>query len=56
MTIAAIISTPTLFAFHESNTDQLAAGMPVVFMITGYKSTPQQHSEARAALQTMYTS
>jgi hypothetical protein len=24
-------------------------------MITGYKSTPQQHSEARAALQTMYT-
>jgi hypothetical protein len=52
----AIISTPTLFAFHGSNTDQLADGMPVVFMITGYKFTPQQHSEARAALQTMYAS
>ena len=53
---AAIISTPTLFAFHDEDTDQLAAGMPVVFMVTGYKFTPEQHSEARAALQTMYAS
>ena len=56
MITAAIISTPALFAFHDENTDQLAAGMPVVFMVTGYKFTPQQHSEARAAFQTMYTS
>ena len=53
---AAIISTPTLFAFHDEDTDQLADGMPVVFMVTGYKFTPQQHSEARAAMQTMYAS
>ena len=56
MIIAAIISTPTLFAFHDEDTDQLAAGMPVVFMVTGYKFTPEQHSEVRAALQTMYVS
>ena len=53
---AAIISTPTLFAFHDEDTDQLADAMPVVFMVTGYKFTPQQHSEARAAMQTMYAS
>ena len=56
MITAAIISTPTLFAFHDGDTDQLAEGMPVVFMVTGYKFTPEQHSEARAALQTMYAS
>ena len=56
MITAAIISTPTLFAFHDEDTDQLASGMPVVFMVTGYKFTPEQHSEARAALQTMYAS
>ena len=56
MITAAIISTPNLFAFHDGDTDQLAAGMPVVFMVTGYKFTPEQHSEARAALQTMYAS
>jgi hypothetical protein len=53
---AAIISTPTLFAYHDEDTDHLAAGMPVVFMATGFKFTPQQHSEARAALQTWYAS
>ena len=53
---AAIISTPALFAFHDEDTDQLADGMPVVFMVTGYKFTSQQHSEARAAMQTMYAS
>ena len=53
---AAIICTPALFAFHGSNSDQLADGMPVVFTISGYKFTPQQHSEARAALQTIYAS
>ena len=56
MIIAAIINAPTLFAFHDGDTDQLAAGMPVVFMVTGYKFTPEQHSEVRAALQTMYAS
>ena len=56
MIAAAIIITPTLFAFHDGDTDQLAAGMPVVFMVTGYKFTPEQHSEARAALKTMYAS
>ena len=56
MITAAIISTPTLFAFHDGDTDPLAAGMPVVFMVTGYKFTPEQHSEVRAALQTMYDS
>ena len=53
---AAIISAPTLFAFHDEDTSLLTAGMPVVFMATGFKFTPQQHSEARAALQTVYAS
>ena len=56
MMIATIISVPTLFAFHDEDTDQLAAGMPVIFMVTGFKFTPQQHSEVRAALQTVSTS
>ena len=56
MMIATIISVPTLFAFHDEDTDHLAAGMPVIFMVTGFKFTPQQHSEVRAALQTVSTS
>jgi hypothetical protein len=56
MITAAIISTPAVFAFHDEDTDQLAAGMPVIFMVTGFKFTPQQHSEVRAALQTVSTS
>ena len=56
MITAAIISTPAAFAFHDEDTDQLAAGMPVIFMVTGFKFTPQQHSEVRAALQTVSTS
>ena len=56
MITAAIISTPAVFAFHDENTDQLAAGMPVIFMVTGFKFTPQQHSAARAAVQTVSTS
>ncbi len=50
MITAAIISAPTLFAFHDEDTSLLTAGMPVVFMATGFKFTPQQHSEARSAL------
>ena len=53
---AAIISTPALLAFHDEDTGQLTAGMPVVYMVTGFKFTPKQHSEARAALQTVSTS
>ena len=53
---AAIISAPALFAFHDEDTGQLAAGMPVVYLVTGFKFTPQQHSEARAALETVSTS
>jgi hypothetical protein len=56
MMTAAIIGAPTLFAFHDEDTDLLTAGMPVVYMVTGFKFTPQQHSEARAALQTVYVS
>ena len=56
MITAVIISTPAVFAFHDEDTDQLAAGMPVIFMVTGFKFTPQQHSEVRAALQTVSTS
>ena len=56
MITAAIISTPSLFAFHEEDTGLLTAGMPVVYMVSGFKFTPQQHSEARAALQTVYAS
>ena len=56
MITAAIISTPAVFAFHDEDADQLAAGMPVIFMVTGFKFTPQQHSEVRAALQTVSTS
>ena len=53
---AAIISAPSLFAFHDEDTGLLTAGMPVVYMVSGFKFTPQQHSEARAALQTVYAS
>ena len=56
MMTAAIIGAPTLFAFHDEDTDLLTAEMPVVYMVTGFKFTPQQHSEARAAMQTMYVS
>ncbi len=56
MITAAIISAPFLFAFHDEDTSLLTAGMPVVFMATGFKFTPQQHWEARAALQTVYAS
>ena len=56
MMIATIISVPTLFAFHDEDTDLLTAGMPVVYLVTGFKFTPQQHSAARAALQTVYAS
>ena len=56
MITAAIISTPTLFAFHDEDTGLLTAGTPVVYMVSGFKFTPNQHSEARAALQTVYAS
>ena len=46
---AAVIGAPTLFAFHDEDTGLLTAGMPVVYMVSGFKFTPQQHSEARAA-------
>ncbi len=53
---AAIISAPAVFAFHEEDTGHLIAGMPVVFMATGVKFTPQQHSELRAIAQTWFAS
>ncbi|MEK9703636.1 MAG: hypothetical protein VW829_16580, partial [Deltaproteobacteria bacterium] len=56
MMAAAFISAPALFAFHEEDTGHLIAGMPVTFMVTGVKFTPQQHSELRAIAQTMYAS
>ena len=56
MMTAAIISAPALFAFHEEDTGHLIAGMPVVFMATGVKFTPQQHSELRAITQTWFAS
>ena len=56
MISAAIISTPALFAFHDEDTGLLTAGMPVVYMVSGFKFTPKQHSEARAALQNVYAS
>ena len=56
MMAAAFISAPAVFAFHEEDTGHLIAGMPVVFMATGVKFTPQQHSELRAIAQTWYSS
>ena len=53
---AALISTPALFAFHDEDTGQLTAGMPVIYLVTGFKFTPQQHSAARAAVQTVSNS
>ena len=53
---AAFICAPTVFAFHEEDTEHLIAGMPVVFMATGVKLTPQQHSELRAIAQTWFAS
>ena len=56
MMAAAFISAPAVFAFHEEDTGHLIAGMPVVFMATGVKFTPQQHSELRAIAQTWFAS
>ena len=53
---ATIISAPSLFAYHDQDIDHLTAGMPVVFMVTGLKFTPKQHSVVRTALQTWYAS
>ena len=53
---AAIICAPAVFAFHEEDTGHLIAGMPVVFIATGVKFTPQQHSELRAIAQTWFAS
>ena len=41
---AAIINTPILFAGAHVNIpiDHLVDGMPVIFMVTGQKITPQQ--------------
>ena len=53
---AAFICVPTVFAFHEEDTGHLIGGLPVVFMATGVKFTPQQHSELRAIAQTWFAS
>ena len=53
---AAFICAPAAFAFHEEDTGHLIAGMPVVFMATGVKFSPQQHSELRAIAQTWFAS
>ena len=56
MMAAAFAGAPSLFAFHEEDTGHLLAGMPVTFIVTGVKLTPQQHSELRAIAQTIYAS
>ena len=50
--VAAIINTPVLFAGAHVNIpiDHLVDGMPVIFMVTGQKITPQQHSEFKTAV------
>ena len=55
---AAIINTPVLFAGAHVNIpiDHLVDGMPVVFMVTGQKITPQQHSEFKAGIDEWYAS
>ena len=55
---AAIINTPVLFAGAHVNIpiDHLVDGMPVVFMVTGQKITPQQHSEFKAVIDEWYAS
>ncbi len=55
---AAIINTPALFAGAHVNIpiDHLVDGMPVIFMVTGQKITPQQHSEFKTAVDEWYAS
>ena len=55
---AAIVNTPVLFAGGHVNIpiDHLVDGMPVVFMVTGQKITPQQHSEFKAVIDEWYAS
>jgi hypothetical protein len=54
----AVINTPVLFGGGHVNIpiDHLVDGMPVVFMVTGQKITPQQHSEFKAAIDEWYAS
>ena len=55
---AAIINTPLLFAGAHVNItiDHLVNGMPVVFMVTEQKITPQQHSEFKTVIDEWYAS
>ena len=44
---AAIFSVPSLFAFHDLETNHLVSGMPVLFIVTGPKFPPAKHDAVK---------
>ena len=44
---AAFFSVPSLFAFHDLETNHLVSGMPVLFIVTGPKFPPEKHDAVK---------
>ena len=53
---AVFISIPSLFAFHDLETDHLVSGMPVLFIVTGPKFPPAMHDAVRTYVGKWYSS
>ena len=48
---AAFISVPSLFAFHDLETNHLVSGMPVLFIVTGPKFPPTKHDAVKTYIE-----
>ena len=53
---AAFISVPSLFAFHDLETNHLVSGMPVLFIVTGPKFPPAKHDAVKTYIEKWYSS
>ena len=53
---AAFISVPSLFAFHDLETNHLVSGMPVLFIVTGPKFPPAKHDAVKTYVEKWYSS
>ena len=53
---AAFFSVPSLFAFHDLETNHLVSGMPVLFIVTGPKFPPAKHDAVKTYIEKWYSS
>ena len=53
---AAFFSVPSLFAFHDLETNHLVSGMPVLFIVTGPKFPPAKHDAVKTYVEKWYSS